>query len=168
MRRKTSKQPKLFEVGTEEFKTNRLGFLDTGEIMISYLPTILKIQGNLSKLSPDTETESEEDIKVTLDDRDSEGMAALIEGIPQNALTGLSKALLSETYFLDEGRYTKVDPDDFDSFTELGSVVFEVFKFNFPDFFEKGEDTPEKPQVSEPRKQSKQIDIQEKPERIDL
>jgi hypothetical protein len=146
-----TKKPKLFTIGTESFKSIKLGYLVSGELLLKYSPTLLTLKKNFDHVDPTT---GEVDLAVVL------------EGIPAKTVTDVCTALLEDTYTQDEnGQWLEIDANNFESFEEMSGVVVEVFKFNFPSFFSEGSDTdetvalPAAPPISTPDPQKSEKEI---------
>jgi hypothetical protein len=125
------KRPYKFSVGGENFKTTRLGFLTTAELLAKYAPIILSLQSNLAGVDVDGEG-------------DGVDLSEVLKGIPKNTITNICEELLDKTYVEDpdnEGSYELVNGEDFESFKEMIAIAVEVFKYNFPDFSMGGDDT---------------------------
>jgi len=146
------KRPHFFTIEDEKFKSNKLGYLTGGELLLKYTPVLLEMKKNL-----DSVTEPGADIKKSID----VNLGALLKDIPLNTIRNICSDLFENTYsgtvtFDDETQdektvWTLLDPEDFEGFEEKYKVVIEVFKLNFPSFFVKGDDTPKEP-ASEPQK----------------
>ena len=159
MRRHTHKRPKFFSVGEEDFKSEALGYLDAGEFLMNHMPSLMQILEILKDIFPDKKAdEINEEEFAELD------LIPLLDKMPKGFIKQFSQDLLVSTYVKDaredeQGNliklqtYSQVDPQDFSGLQECIQVLFEVFKHNFPDFFQEGSDTEEKSEQSEPMKE---------------
>ena len=180
MRRKTHKRPHDFTVGKDKFRSHKLGFLESGEISLKYLPTLVElVKSDLFKELDIKDEEGVEDNLASID------ITKIINSIPKDFITDLATDILSNTEvaqvkednegnpieddsgnFILTGKFSQIDPNDFEGIKECISVVFEVFKHNFPDFFPEGRGTLEESVVPQPKMEP--MEIKNKPQRIDL
>lgn len=125
--RKRGKTAHYFTVGEEKFKSERLGFLEANELLIKYAPLLDKISEIVSK------------------DPEGEGLplAEIVKNIPEKTVSQVCKELLCKTEVETDNIFKRLDPEEFDSLTEMFGVVAEVFKLNYPDFFGQGQGTEE-------------------------
>lgn len=132
MRRRTQKEPKIFEREGYTFKIHAFGFLSANEKLLKYLPTVLKLLPLLSEVGEGTDGDESGETEINL--------TKLLEGLPQGLLTDVCVDLFDSTEFKEtdsEDNYEKLDPSEFESLAECGAVLWEVFQFNYPDFFGK-------------------------------
>lgn len=145
MRRTTHKRPHFFKVENEEFKSVALGYLDSAELIIKYLDTLLKVAKKLQE-QDETEESVGDEININIE--------GLLRELPPEFLTNLTNDLLRQTYVRDDissTNYSLLDPQDFTGVDEHIKVLMEVAKFNFPDFFRGGSVIEEPPvQIVEP------------------
>lgn len=138
MIRQTQKKPHFFEVNSEEFKSIKLGYLDAGEIVLKYMDTILKLVTKLQDVIPQDTNEL---------DMEELDLSGIINTLPTGFIKNLNYDALAQVYVRDKDdngkkleSYSKVDPQDFSGIQENIKVLMEVFKHNFPDFFQGGFD----------------------------
>lgn len=145
MKRKTNAKPLIFTVEEYTVRSHKLGFLEANELLFKYLPII---SGLTEKLKGDTDESGEVD------------MAQVFKEVPEGLIRQVCKELLTQTEVLDEeqGEYEVIDPNNFDSLQQCFSVIWQVFQFNFPDFFENGTDIQDLQTVPE-----KVIEVKEVP-----
>ena len=157
MIRKTQRKPVLFERKEDRFRSTRLGHLTAAELLAEYLPLIMDLQHQFE--NTDTEEETEEgEVKINL--------SKILKDIPKGTIQAIFEDFMTKTEVMDEnGDWEALDPENFESFEESCFVIFEVFKINYPDFFQTGEgteDTPDpvhKKQMSSPRTTQKKNQI---------
>lgn len=130
MKKRTQRKPLIFEYEGSTFRTHALGFLEANETLLKYLPTIIELTESFEKKAAPEGEEPEVD------------MMAMLKKLPKGLVTDICTDLLPSTEFKGEdGKFLLLDPNDFDTIGECLAVIWEVFQFNYPDFFEKGQDT---------------------------
>lgn len=144
MRKRTQRKPLIFEIEGSKFRSTALGFLEANEVMLKYLPTIIS-------LVEDFNTGKEEQEVATTD------ISKMFSSLDEKLITNVCEDLLYQTEFFDEDeeQFSVLDPNDFDNVSECLQVIWQVFQFNFPDFFGKGEDTAQ--ELPTPKKTTKKV-----------
>ena len=144
MRRKTQARAHKFSHEGENFRATKFGFLEGNELLLKYMPTLLKIFKQIKS------EKSEEGIKADLEKKEMNlDLGAIIKELGQQTFTKLSHDLFSQTELeVEEGHWELIDPEMFDDYKEMFAVASEVFTFNYPDFF-KGDKDTEEPKVSQ-------------------
>ena len=174
MRRKTQTKPHYFKVGEEQFKSVKFGYLDGNELLLKYMPKLIKIF-RIFKSNKKEEQEQEQDLELG-QEQDLElgqekflniNIEELVDALGENTLKNLAEDLFEKTY-LEETKenWVLIDPQNFDNTKEMFSVAQEVFNHNYPDIFGGDNDLPEhevsqkkktlskSPQKSEPSKKN--------------
>jgi hypothetical protein len=161
MRRKTQKQPQIFKVGEEEFRTTMLGFLESGEILLKHRETIFSIMRNVREIMPSEEDSESEDFTL-----DESAISKVLKDIKEKEVTEASMKILASTEVRDIddngnvlSTYSPVNPQDFSSTTEFFKVIFEVFKRNFPNFFQEGNGIDQLLETPEPVKMEEKVTL---------
>jgi len=134
MKKRTQRKPLIFEIEGSKFRSTALGFLEANEVMLTYLPTIISLVDDFNT----GKEEGQEDQEVDVTD-----ISKMFSNLDKKLITNVCKDLLYQTEFYDEdtAEYSILDPNNFDSVSECLQVIWQVFQYNFPDFFGKGEDT---------------------------
>lgn len=169
MIRKTAKKPKFFEIDGEKFKTERLGYVTSAELLLTYAPVLLKLQRNMKSTQTseivieDDKLIDEENEEVSID------LSAILDGISPKIIGEINEDLLEKTYVATEdgNGWEPIDPQDFEGIGENAKVIVEVFKFNFPDFFKGGNDSQDV-EESEPTPNTAQFSQPKQPEILKL
>ena len=157
MIRKTQKKPITFDIGSERFKSVKLGFIDGNELLLKYMPKLIKIfkilQANKKEIS-----EVGDDEKGFL----SLNLDEICNAVGKNTLKEISEDLFEKTYVDIDGNWELIDPQDFESNSEMYEVAEKVFNHNYPDFF-KGDSDTQDHEVSP--SQASQVSKQKKSEK---
>lgn len=149
MKRKTNAKPLLFSVDGYSLRSYKLGFLAANEFLFKYLPIISGLTDKFKDLS---------------DENGELDIGSAFKDIPQGLIDNVCKELLFKTEVLDEdtGNFETLDPDNFESLQQCFSVIWQIFQFNFPDFFENGADIQDLLTVPETKTEVKEIPQDEK------
>lgn len=136
MKRKTQAKPLIFTVDGYTVRSTKLGFLEANEFLFKYLPVIADLTGQFNTAVEDAkEEEAEEAPEINITE--------VFKKIPKGLISDVCRELLYTTEVLDEeeGNYYLLDPNTFESLGQCFTVIWEVFQFNYPDFFGSGADT---------------------------
>lgn len=134
MKKRTQRKPLIFDREGSTFRTHALGFLEANEVLLKYLPTIISLTEELEnarkEMSENLPDGEEAEINIT----------SMLENLPDKIITNVCRDLLYKTEFQEEnGTFVTIDPANFDDISECLAVIWEVFQYNYPDFFEKGQ-----------------------------
>jgi len=152
MKKRTQRKPLIFDHEGSTFRTHALGFLEANEVLLKYLPTIVELTEDFDKGEEGELKEGSVDI------------TSMLKKLPQDLITDVCKDLLHLTEFKnkEDDTYSVIDPEDFENLAECLAVVWEVFQFNYPDFFGKGQDTAQPTEVPQPAARPSLLDKVEK------